>query len=697
MAGGWLSPRDAGAPSLLSSWVPLLAATNLHVAYGHKIILDGVSISIDAGQRVGIVGKNGGGKSTLMKCLSGIIKPDIGEISLAKGCRAGYLHQDPVLDLHETLRGEAEAAFEHLHSLHKQLDDLYHEMADAQGDALDKLLAKQVKLDEQMQAAGGYAIDHKIEAVLHGLGFTDSQFNVPVSGLSGGQKGRLALAKLLLQEPDILLLDEPTNHLDIEGRLWLEDFLVNQFRGAVLLISHDRYLLDNVVHRIIEVEHNRLIDYPGNYQAFVEIRAQRRLSQMRAFENQQTKFKSEEAYIRRYRAGQRAKQAQGRLSKLTRAKEDALERPIELAGFRLELPKAPRAGDLVVVARGISKAYPTHTGQSKDLFSNLDVIVGRGERWGIIGPNGAGKSTIVRIMLGEQPPDTGTIKLGSNVVLGHYKQTHEHLDLDKTVVEYLQHVILKECPGSTLSEQAARNLAGAFLFSGDEQERDLRSLSGGERSRAVLAGLLASAKNLLVLDEPTNHLDISSAERLEDALEKPDEETGQDGFEGTLILISHDRALIDATCDHLLILDGKGGAEVFTGSWSDWQIKLAERAKAATQKDNQERARKEKAEAQAQAQRKAAEQKAQEKKAPAVEVRPSKPNLPRSKSRFGKLRTDQIEARMSELQAELARMDEQLADPSFWKDRNKGRDLAELRDQRKAELDEIEAEWLARQ
>jgi ATP-binding cassette subfamily F protein 3 len=688
----WIARARVVPRAALPSRVPLIAATNLQLSYGHKVILDGISLSLEAGERVGIVGRNGGGKSSLMKILSGIIKPDEGEVSVAKGCRVGYLHQDHVLNMDETLRGEAESAFAHLHDLHRQLDALFHEMGDAEGDHLESLLKRQTRLEQQIEAAGGYATDHKIDAILHGLGFTDAQFSTPVRGLSGGQKGRLALAKLLLQEPDVLLLDEPTNHLDIDGRIWLERFLVDEFKGAVLVISHDRYLLDNVVHRILEVEQARLIDYPGNYEAFVEIRAQRRLSQMRAFENQQTRFKQEDAFIRRYRAGQRAKQAQGRLKRLEREKTSStIERPMELAGFKLELPKAPRAGDVVVAARGISKKYPADDGQEKVLFTAMDLVVGRGERWGIVGPNGAGKSTLVRVILGEQPPDEGFAKLGSSVVVGHYKQTHEHLDTSKTVVQYLQSVILKECPGQALSEQQARNLAGAFLFSGDEQERDLHSLSGGERSRAVIAGLLASAKNLLILDEPTNHLDITSAERLEEALAPPDPEAGEDGYEGTLILISHDRALIDSTCDHLLILDGKGGAEVFVGNWSEWQTKLNERTRKQAQEAAAEKDRREKAEAQRQAAeaRKQAEQKARSQPAKGPGAKPGK-------GKHARLSVEQIEARMGELQGQLASIDARMSDPQVWRDQDLGRQLRDERHDKQQLLDELEQEYLQR-
>ena len=401
----------------------------------------------------------------------------------------------------------------------------------------------------------------------------------------------------------------------------------------------------------------------------------------------------------RYRPGQRAKQAQGRLSKLTRAREEStLERPAELATFRLELPKAPRTGDLVVTARGLSKGYDSEDGSRKQLFSQLDLLIGRGERWGIVGPNGAGKSTLVRVLLGEQPPDQGTSRVGANVVVGHYKQTHEHLAMDKTVVRYLQDVILKECPGQVLSEQQARNLAGAFLFSGSEQDRELGSLSGGERSRAVLAGLLASAKNLLVLDEPTNHLDIPSAERLEEALAPPDEETGEDGYEGVLILISHDRALIDATCDHLLILDGNGNAEAFIGSWTEWHEKTLAREKEQRDAEAAEKNRREKADADRKAaeERKKAQQAAQTAPAPAAAKPKNNTRGRGGGSPLARFSPEELEEQMGLVQAEMTAIDEELAFPETWKNRDHAEALTDKREELKVRLDELEEEYLKR-
>ncbi len=676
-------PQGGAVRARYSSVMPILGANNIRMVFGTRVILDSVSMAVEPGERIGIVGRNGCGKSTLMKVLCGITRPDAGEVSLTRGARAGYLHQDPRFDEGETLRGAAESAFAELHEAHRELNSVFDRMGSATAAELDRLMKRQTSLESKIEHLGGYAIDHRIDAVLHGLGFSDAQFGVPVTGLSGGQRGRLALAKLLLEEPDVLLLDEPTNHLDLDGRLWLEDFLTKEFRGAVVMVSHDRYLLDNVVTRILEVEDGRLIDYPGNYEAFREIRETRRLTQLRAYENQQDRIRKEEAFIRRYKAGQRAKQARGRQTRLTREIEQSrLERPVELGTFKFNLPKAERTGDIVVAARGICKAYPTDDGGVRVLFSGLDLIISRGERWGVIGPNGAGKTTLVRCVLGEQSVDEGTVRLGSGVKVGHYRQTHDHVDPEPPVWQFLQRAILRDAPSAQGSEQQARNLAGAFLFSGEEQERPMGVLSGGERSRAVLAALLASAKNVLVLDEPTNHLDIPSAERLEDAL-TPDEDG--DGFEGTLLLISHDRALIDACCEHLLVFDGMGNVEIFHGNYSDWHTREVERRRELAERESEEKRRRE----QAERQRREAEERRT--KASTAESASRKPKNP-----LARLSTDDLEAKIAGTEARIRQIDEQLATAEVWKNPARCQELGDERQRMAADLEAMEFEWISR-
>ncbi|HYE03452.1 MAG TPA: ABC-F family ATP-binding cassette domain-containing protein [Phycisphaerales bacterium] len=690
--------------------MPVLSATNIGYSIGQETVLDGVSLTVEPGQRIGLVGRNGCGKTTLLRVLAGALRPDRGEAVLQRGSRAGYLTQDPILDPAFTVRAEALRAFAHREVLAAELDTVFREMeaaSDAGDDtAVDRLLRRQAELDKQLEAAGGYSVEHRLGGVLHGLGFDDAQLDLKVANLSGGQKGRLALGRLLLEGPDLLLLDEPTNHLDIAGRQWLEQFLVEQFRGAVVMVSHDRYLLDRVVHEIVELEQGRLIEYPGNYSAFRQLRAERRLAQRRAWENQQTKFRHEEAYIRRYKAGQRAKQAQGRQTRLEREKRDStLERPVELDSFELRLPEAPRSGDLVVVLRGVSKAYPRRAPDAAAngsappagapghtvLFRDLTFTISRGERWAIVGPNGAGKTTLVRVMLGQVEPDSGSARLGSGVIIGYYDQMGASIDPDLRIHEYLQQVIRKENPTAPLSEQQARDLAGAFLFSGRDQEKPMGVLSGGERSRARLAGLLASAKNLLVLDEPTNHLDIPSAERLEAALRAGDEEAGSHhaGFEGTLILISHDRALIDATCHHLVVLDGQGGAEVFHGTWSQWQQKQAD-ARAAAERQADESARR----------REPAPRRQAGARAPAAEAPRAEPDPggARTKARSGYswMSQEKLEAELERVTARGRELDALMSQDEVYRDRDRFTRLLAERSAAQAEQEKLEAEWLRR-
>ena len=658
--------------------MPILGGANISHAYGNDVVLENCSISVEPGERVGLVGRNGAGKSTLLKALGGILAPDSGTVTLQRGARATYLKQDPDLDPDETLRDAAEGAFAALHALHQDLDGVFEKMGSLEGDALAKLMREQERLEKEIEAAGGYAIDHKIEEVLHGLGFTDSQFGILVKDLSGGQKGRLALARALLEQPDVLLLDEPTNHLDLSGREWLESFLRDEYKGAVIMVSHDRYLLDRVVDRIAEVEQGRVIDYPGSYTTFRKLRAERREAQMRAYEKQQTEFKREEAFIRKYKAGQRAKQAKGRESRLDRAKASStLERPMELAELRLSLAKAERTGDIVVAARGLSKKYTNDDGTDKVLFDDLSLKIGRGERWGIIGPNGAGKTTLVRTLLGDISPDSGSVKLGTKLEVGYFRQTDQGLNPEMSLYRQMQALVKKETDEKVLlSEQESRNLAGAFLFSGRDQEKEVGVLSGGERARVRLASLLACAKNVLVLDEPTNHLDIPSAERIEEALATPDPDDPKQGgtFDGTLLLISHDRALIDATCDHLLILDGQGGAEVFAGTYSEWHERSTRRREgdaAARRETNRQAARSN----------------------GKVEVPAPRPkDEPRSK--YSWMPLEKIEEKIEHLEGRVTEIDRELADPDVWTDVERANKLTDERDGLKAELEPLEAEWV---
>lgn len=531
--------------------MPLLSCSSLYCRRGHTVVLDGVSVSFEPGERVGLVGRNGCGKSTLLSLIEGREQPDRGSVDRGRGTRIGSLAQEHVFEPGMTVRASAAAAFEQLESLRSELEGTYEAMAEAEGDELERLMRQQGDIEARLEAAGGWVVDHRIDATLHGLGFTDEQFEQPASTLSGGEQARLALARLLLEEPDLLLLDEPTNHLDIDGRRWLEGFLTNEFRGAIILVSHDRWLLERACSRTIELANTRIRDYTGPYSHYLDQKTQQDLTARRLHDKNLDRVRREEAFIRKYKAGQRAKQARGRAARLDRFKEEHVAEPERDQGLmNLQLPETQRSGDQVLQVEGISMAW-----DGESLFRGLDLAVQRGERIGIVGPNGSGKTTLVRCLLGEIESDEGNVRIGSRLNIGWYRQTHGHLDPTMEVWQYLQSELTRS-HGSPVSEQQARDLAGAFLFSGARQEQALGSLSGGERSRAVLAGIVAGGHNLLVLDEPTNHLDIASAERLEQVL-------AVDGpFTGTMLLISHDRALLSATCSNLLVLDGQGSAQL---------------------------------------------------------------------------------------------------------------------------------------
>ena len=634
----------------------LVSLANLELSFGDRKVLNGINLTIDRGQRLGMVGRNGCGKTTLMRILTGVVKPDSGQVQISRGVRIGYLAQDPNLDSRKTLRKEADSAFAELAALHEKLDQLSHGLADADGDALERLMKQYESLEHQVEAAGGYSVDHKIDAVLHGLGLGDETFDVPVSGLSGGQKARLAMTKLLLSEPDLLLLDEPTNHLDIAGRVWLETFL-KSYDGAVFLISHDRWLLDEVVDKIVEIDRGRLVDYPGNYTAYREQRVVRQLEHQRVYDKQQSFIRQQQQYIQRYKTGQRAKEARGRQKKLERfIRDEVVEQASKEKVMRLNLPKARRSGDMVITADAINKRF-----DQRVIVDDLHLVIKRGQRIGIIGPNGCGKSTMVRMLLGKADPDSGKVRLGAQVSAGYYHQTHEHLDDADTPVTFLQ----RHVPDN--ADQSARDIAGAFLFSGDDQDKPFGVLSGGERTRAVLASLMVGGHNVLILDEPSNHLDIPSAERLEMALTE---------YDGTLLLITHDRQLLQDTVDELLVFEGNGRVRHFLGTYRDWlstQTNLPAPTKVQEPKSR-----------------------------PAKPAEKPKADPPKKKTRGGKksqfwhLSDQKLEAQVEELTAKLAELDEQLADPELYKDHKAFNKLLKARQAVADELGPLEEEWLQR-
>ncbi|MDG2292779.1 MAG: ABC-F family ATP-binding cassette domain-containing protein, partial [Phycisphaerales bacterium] len=404
--------------------MPLLTCSNLMCRLGHHLVFEGVGVSIEPGERIGLVGRNGCGKSTLLHLLEGTLEPDEGRIDRQRGMRVGSLPQDPVFADGATVHAVAASAFQELESIRAELESVFDRMSNSEGRALDVLLQKQGELEGKLEAAGGWVVDHRIEATLHGLGFDDEQFQQAASTLSGGEKARLSLARLLLTDPDCLLLDEPTNHLDIEGCRWLESFLRDEFHGAILLVSHDRWLLDHVSSRTFELARGQLRDYAGNYSHYVQQRHLQDMTEQRLYEKNLDRVRREETFIRKYKAGQRAKQARGRQSRLDRFKDEHLAVPDAAQDvMRLSLPQAERSGDMVVSADQLTLDWG-----SEPLFTDLEFTVHRGDRIGIVGPNGSGKSSLVKCLLGEVAPSSGSVRQGSRLNTGWFRQTHEHLD-----------------------------------------------------------------------------------------------------------------------------------------------------------------------------------------------------------------------------------------------------------------------------
>jgi ATP-binding cassette subfamily F protein 3 len=541
----------------------IASLTNVEKHFGRKVLFEHLDLSIYEGERVGFIGANGAGKSTLFKMLTGEVQPDQGTVAVGKNYKIGYLVQNPKFDLENTVMDEAELGFAQLHDLAHEMRELEHKMAETGGDELEKVLAKYTDVQHEFDLAGGYAWQHKMEATLLGVGLGRETWEQKVSVLSGGQRSRLALTKMLLSEPDLLLLDEPTNHLDLAAIEWLEGYLAD-FKGAVVLISHDRFLLDRLATRIVWLTGAKINSYPGNYSAYVEQRTLAELSQQRAYDNQQRDIAKQEEFVRRFKAGQRAKEARGRETRLERLKnsEDLVQRVATQHSVNLgNLTSTQRAGDRVLQLRELTKSFDDRT-----LWSEISAEIGRGERVGIIGHNGSGKTTMLKLLMGEQQPTAGVIKWGANLNIGYYDQRLDMLNPKHTLMEAVQE-------GRRISDKSAREVLALMLFRNDDLEKHIELLSGGEKARVRLAQLLVDRPNVLVLDEPTNPLDIASREALESALT---------AFEGTILCVSHDRYFLDQVATRLWILTPPTLTD-FEGNYSEWTAKLKADEKRAKQ------------------------------------------------------------------------------------------------------------------
>ncbi|MDR3707586.1 MAG: ABC-F family ATP-binding cassette domain-containing protein [Capsulimonadaceae bacterium] len=497
----------------------LVSIGNISKSYGVDRILSGVSGAIGQGERVGLVGINGAGKSTLLRIIAGVETADSGSIGIARGRHVGFLTQEADFDPSESLIEALRSVYASIDDIAAQMRMLEQEIAQSPPDQHDALLRHYGHLAERFEAGGGYDVDARIGRVLAGLGFTDIDRQTPCGNLSGGQRTRAALAKLLLAEPDILLLDEPTNHLDIAAAEWLEDEL-RAWSGSILVASHDRYFLDRIAQRIWEIDWGKLTEYTGNYTRYQLQRGERTEQAAAEYAAQQEEIAKTEEYIRRFGAGVRASQARGRQRRLERL--ERLERPKDHVHLSRKMQASARSGDIVIEIPSLTAGYP-----GRPLAKVPKLTVRRGDRIALIGPNGCGKTTILRTLTGEIAPLAGSYRIGASVVPGYYAQGHERLDRSRTVIDELAR------PGMTTEQ--ARSFAAQFLFYGDDVYKKIADLSGGERSRVALARLSQDESNFLILDEPTNHLDIPSQEALTDMLES---------FAGTLLFVSHDRYFI---------------------------------------------------------------------------------------------------------------------------------------------------------
>ncbi|MGL4552145.1 MAG: ABC-F family ATP-binding cassette domain-containing protein, partial [Gemmataceae bacterium] len=543
----------------------LMSCDGLERGFDAGPLFENVGFELRAGERVGLVGPNGIGKTTLMKILAGIDRPDRGEVRLHAGASVSLLRQTPDFAEGRTLFAEARSALDALLARHDELIAVAEKLAVATDESDRKSLAARYgRLEEMLRHHDAYNVDHQVEEILDGLGFAKEDYERPLATFSGGQQSRVMLAKLLLAAPDVMLLDEPSNHLDIDTTRWLEDYLVNQHE-AMLIVSHDRYFLDRVVSKVFEMQKNRITSYPGNFKQYWRLKEERYEQEVKAFEAQKEYIEKQEEYIRRVNYGQLHKQAASRQKQID--KIERVDRPTKIDSPRMTFGDVRRAGDLVFRVEDLSKEYD-HV-----LFRGLSFDVQRGKRLGILGPNGSGKTTLLRCILGEEEADGGRVQHGALVQVGYYDQHLRCLDPEKSVVR----AVWPETDADA-QERWMRDLLGRFGLQGDIVYQKVGALSGGEKSRAALVKLVAEGCNVLVLDEPTNHLDLWACEALEEALRS---------FEGTVLVVSHDRYFLNQVCDLMLVLDGKGGTQLIHGNYDTYELMRAQ----------QEAARKEKAQA----------------------------------------------------------------------------------------------------
>jgi ATPase subunit of ABC transporter with duplicated ATPase domains len=540
----------------------MISFSNINKQYGKQLVFVDASFQLNPGEKVGLVGPNGSGKTTLFRMVVGEEVPDEGDVSVPKKLTIGYFRQDVEEMQGRSTLDEAIAGSGRAGDLHHELEALQRAMEDpGRAGELDRILERFGEVQEEYEHLGGYTLEAQAREVLHGLGFQDDQVDGDVGALSGGWKMRVALARVLLGRPDVLLMDEPTNHLDLESIIWLERFL-KSFQGALLMTSHDREFMNRIVTKIAEIDSGEIVAYSGDYDFYERERTIRETNQQAAFARQQAMLAKEQRFIERFKThAAKAAQVQSRIKALDKIDKIELPKKRQVVKFDFRVP--PRSGDQVTVIEDLHKSYGRRV-----IYDGFNLTIRRGERWAVMGRNGAGKTTLLKMIAGAIEPDSGTVRLGASLIMGYFaQQSLDVLNPELTVIEQLQDDFSQEGLGSL------RTLAGAFQFSGDDVDKRIRSLSGGEKSRLAMARLLYNPPNFLVLDEPTNHLDLATKEMLVEALKD---------FEGTMIFVSHDRTFLRGLSSRVLELGGESGTDrsplVYPGSYEEYVRSLGHEA-----------------------------------------------------------------------------------------------------------------------
>jgi len=628
--------------------VTLVVVEDLRKHFGAQEVLSGATLQLDEGERVGLVGPNGAGKSTLVAMIAGLDTPDWGKVQRRKGVKVGHVPQRPEFGAGVTVRSYVEGGLAYARELIREFEELGVSMGEAEGEALDKLLERHTALSERIDAAGAWEIGRRVEAVLSGIGLGEAFWDREASTLSGGEKNRAALARELAAGHDLLLLDEPTNHLDLEGIEWMEDWL-SELKTGVLIVSHDRRLLENAVTNIVEVERGSLTRYPGKFSKYLELKAERFESSLRAWEIQIAKVRREEVFIKKHMGSQRTAEAKGRMKKLENL--ERLEQPyLDVRRPVIQAPKAERGGELVLEARGLKGGYGDNV-----LFDGVNLRIGRGERVGIVGPNGAGKSTLLKIITGRAAPIAGEVDKGHGAVCGFYDQDTSALRDDGTPMTELRRV------RPAWTDLEVRSHLAKFLFRGDEVEKSVSALSGGERARLSLAKLIVTEPTWLAMDEPTNHIDLAGRTALEEMLGE---------FSGALVCVSHDREFLDGLCGRIIEVSG-GGVREFRGNYTDYRrVKTEEREQAhSARKDEERRAKK------------------------AAQESAAKAQEPKKKRAKNPWKLEKVEAKIMELEEGLERLRVSLGTEEVYKDQEATREVQFQIAELERELEEANEEW----